>query len=79
MVGSTLMQPGHVPFDRGRDMPNIHLRQLIVSPIDDVDMDESTTHTDLDSHANMPVVGRHSVVVQDTGRSVDVNPFTPDY
>ena len=74
------MQPGHVPFDRGKVMPNAHLQQLIVSACDDdTDMDECTPRTDLDSHANMPVVGCHCVVVQDAGRSVDVNPFTPDY
>ena len=37
------------------------------------------TRTDLDSHANMPVVGRNAYVISDTGRVVDVSPFTPDY
>jgi hypothetical protein len=36
--------------------------------------------TELDSHANMPVVGRHGTyIISDTGRIADVNPFTPDY
>ena len=39
--------------------------------------DES--RTELDSHANMPVVGRHAYIVAETGRTVDVSPFTPDY
>eukprot|EP00957_Ditylum_brightwellii_P185696 14138468-Ditylum_brightwellii.AAC.1 len=34
---------------------------------------------ELDSHANMPVVGRHAYVISDTGRIADVSPFTPDY
>jgi hypothetical protein len=50
-------------------------------------MEESddTTHgelsqTELDSHANMPVVGRHFYVISDTGEIADVSPlFTPDY
>ena len=35
--------------------------------------------TELDSHANMPVVGCNACVISDTGRIADVNPFTPDY
>ena len=41
--------------------------------------DLSPSRTELDSHANMAVVGRHSFVIEDTGRTADVNPFTPDY
>ena len=37
------------------------------------------SRTDFDTHANMPVCGRHSLVVGDTGKTVDVSPFTPDY
>ena len=35
--------------------------------------------TDLDSHANMPVVGTHSTIISNTGRIDDVSPYTPDY
>ena len=35
--------------------------------------------TDLDSHANMPMVGMHSTIISDTGRIADVSPYTPDY
>ena len=35
--------------------------------------------TELDSHANMPVVGRNAYVLAETGKTVDVSPFTPDY
>eukprot|EP00957_Ditylum_brightwellii_P185907 14153854-Ditylum_brightwellii.AAC.1 len=34
---------------------------------------------ELDSHANMPVVGRHAYVISETGRIADVSLFTPDY
>ena len=37
------------------------------------------SRTELDSHANMPVVGRHAYVISDTGKVADVSPFTPDY
>ena len=49
--------------------------------IDDGDgmNDEEDSRTELDSHANMPVVGRHAYIISDTGRVADVSPFTPDY
>ena len=34
---------------------------------------------ELDSHANMPVVGKHAYTIAKTGKKVDVSPFTPDY
>ena len=35
--------------------------------------------TELDSHANMPLVGKHAYIIAETGKMVDVSPFTPDY
>ena len=37
------------------------------------------SRTELDSHANMPVVGKNATILSDTGRSCDVSAFTPDY
>eukprot|EP00957_Ditylum_brightwellii_P122322 9327996-Ditylum_brightwellii.AAC.1 len=37
------------------------------------------SRTELDSHTNMPCMGRDALVVSDTGRMMKVNPFTPDY
>ena len=34
---------------------------------------------ELDSHANTPVVGKHAYIIAETGKKVDVSPFTPDY
>jgi hypothetical protein len=42
-------------------------------------IDDEVSRTELDSHANMPVVGRHAYLISDTGRVADVSPFTPDY
>ena len=39
----------------------------------------SLSRTDLDSHANMVVVGKHAAIINDTGRRAEVSPFTPDY
>jgi hypothetical protein len=43
------------------------------------DMEAEQSRTELDSHANMPVVGRHAFIISDTGRVAEVNAFTPDY
>ena len=43
------------------------------------DHDEEESRTDLDSHENMVVVGRHANFLADTGNKVDVIPFTSDY
>ena len=34
---------------------------------------------ELDSHANMPVVGKHAYILSDTGRTADVNAYNPQY
>ena len=34
---------------------------------------------ELDSHVNMPVVGKHAYIIAETGMKVDVSPFMPDY
>ena len=41
-------------------------------------MDESS-RTELDSHANMPVIGKNAYILSKIGETVDVAPFTPDY
>ena len=42
------------------------------------DMDESS-RTELESHANMPVIGKNAYILSKIGEGVDVAPFTPDY
>ena len=46
---------------------------------DDNEGEESMSRMDLDSHANMAVVGQHAYILSDMGRTAEVNPFTPDY
>ena len=72
------------PFDRGKKLRSNHLYHKIVAYME-VDMGiegEDTrreSRTELDSHANMPVIGREALVVEQSGRMVEVSPFTPDY
>ena len=37
------------------------------------------SRTELDSHSNMPVIGRNAYILSKIGETVDVAPFTPDY
>ena len=61
-----------------------HLAAALTSAVCDESqmMDEgelSASRTELDSHANMAVVGRNATVISKTGNKVDVSAFTPDY
>ena len=44
--------------------------------MDDV---KKSSRTELDSHANMPVIGRNAYILSKIVETVDVAPFTPDY
>ena len=67
------------PFDRGKELRSTHLYHKVVASIEvDVEMD-GESRTELDSHANMPVVGKEALIVEQSGKTVEVSPFTPDY
>jgi hypothetical protein len=51
---------------------------LAVDISEENDMEEES-RTELDTYANMPVVGRNPYIISDMGRIADVNPFTSDY
>ena len=36
------------------------------------------SRTELDSHANMAVLGKHCTIVSKTGKTANVKPFSPD-
>ena len=42
-------------------------------------MDDAATRIELDSHANMPVVGRQVFILNETGRTASVSAYNPDY
>ena len=74
-----------------KDITNAQMQRCNVGAaiINDDDMEDgvsdglTTTNglsrTELDSHANMPVVGKKCYVLTDTGKTADVSPYTPDY
>ena len=71
---------------------NTHMYSVIVSamdaavvaslgddPMGDDEEPGPESRTDLDSHANMPVVGKEAYVLAWLDKSVEVSPYTPDY
>ena len=59
--------------------PNKHLIRIICSVEQDkLENVDAIPRTELDSHANMAVVGRHSFIFESTGRTCHVTPFSPD-
>ena len=72
------LQPDE-PIDKGKELRSTHLYHKIVASMEvDVEMD-GESQTELDSHANMPVVGREALIVEQSGKTVEVSPFTQDY
>ena len=63
--------------------PTMHLQSLIkASMMDKCNISAAVldaSRTELDSHANMPVVGKYCYIINDTGKEADVNAFTPDH
>ena len=52
----------------------------LVAALDDAVMNsDEESRTELDSHANMAVIGKHTYILAETGKMVEVNPFTPTY
>ena len=71
------LQPDE-PIDRGKEVMSTHIYKIVASMEVDVELD-GESRTELDSHANMPVVGREALVVEQSGKMVEVSRFTPDY
>ena len=42
------------------------------------EVNEVESRSELDTHANMAVVGKHAFILQESGRTAEVNPFSPD-
>ena len=72
------LQPDE-PIDRGKEVRSTHIYHKIMASMEvDIETD-GESRTELDSHANMPVVGREALVVEQSRKTVEVSPFTPDY
>ena len=67
--------PGHITA-----LQNDRIYSILSAVFEEMRMNEMETRvespTELDSHANMPVVGKHAYIIAETGKKVDVSPFT---
>ena len=72
------------------EIPNQYVRDTIfkflqLSSVDENEMNdtsydvEKVSTTELDSHANMPVVGQDCYIISETGKTAVVQPYSPDY
>ena len=70
--------PGHITA-----LWNDRIYSILSTVSEEMRVNEVETRVEsrreLDSHANMPVVGKHAYIIAKTGKKVDVSPFTPDY
>ena len=87
-VGSTesrqLYNTLHPIWDPGKDdfislPPQVYSLMVALTQYSATPTQEEESRSELDSHANMPVVGCHATILADSGKDVDVSPFTPDY
>ena len=75
-------RPGHI-----NGIQNDKIYTILSAASEETRVDEMTkanemnveSRMELDSHVNMPVVGKHVYIIAETGKKVDVSPFTPDY
>ena len=74
----SVLQPDE-PIHRGKELRSTHLYHKIVASMEvEIEMD-GECRTELDSHANMPVVGKEALIVEQSGKTVEASPFIPDY
>ena len=86
MSSVSVPQPdANMNWDPGGDMTisNSHLCSLIATAhADEPELTAAPgveSRTDLDSHANMPVVGAEAFIIADHGKTCEVSPYSPDY
>lgn len=64
--------------------PNDHILHSVTAALQTIDIASATElstadpRTELDSHANMIVLGKHAFVFEHTGRTCNVRPFTSE-
>ena len=59
-------------------VPNAHISEVILTPALDMEVSIDDTRTELDSHANIVILGLNSFVFESTGRTCNVQPFSSD-
>ena len=60
-------------------VPNEHVCSVVCSALENEEKDGVAGNVELDSHANMVVLGKYCHIIRWTGKNVEVQPFSPDY
>ena len=59
---------------------NDHVTEIVArASTSDVTAVDSNSNTELDSHTNMVILGRHAFILNLSGKTAQVSPFTPEY
>ena len=59
-------------------VPNVHISEVIFTPISDMEVSSDDSRTELDSHTRIVVPGSNSFVFESTVRAFNVRPFSSD-
>ena len=59
-------------------VPNAHISQVILTPASNMEASIDDPRTELESHANMVVLGLNSFVFESTRRTFNVQPFSSE-
>ena len=65
-----------IKHDLNANLPNQHILNAIISSLNDSHSNDIST-SELDSHANMVVLGKDAFIFESTGRTCNVEPFFP--
>ena len=67
-------------FSTHANMHTFDQEPVPISSVEEGSSNNNKPHrTELDSHANMVVIGKNVTILNETGRYAEVAPFTPDY
>ena len=59
-------------------IPNAHIAKVISTPASDIDESITDPRTELDSHANIIILGKNSFMFESTGKTCNVQLFCSD-
>ena len=61
------------PIDIGKEVRSTHIYHKIMASMEVEVETDGESRTELDSHVNMPVVGREVLIVEQSGKMVEVS------
>ena len=85
-LSTRVWDPGKITYDKlPVSIPKRFVSYVIAAAheendasMEDVDSNKHS-RTEFDSHANMPLVGKEAYIISETGKTVSVYPYSPEY